>query len=170
MCLCTNLSKIHSAAQSQQLLHALRAYFSPTLCISIVINSRQPYAFSHLSLTTYCILPTQDNTEVFKLMWSVTELHLTLNTVARWSYCKFCDEMYRWTALYVQMTCPCCSDMINKARNVLFLPDCHCQLDIWQPMAKGGPTRWTGACSCPRGKAWRCVAAGPWAPLALVHL
>jgi hypothetical protein len=54
-----NLSKIRSAARSQQPLHVFGAYFAPTLRISLVINSRQPYALSRLSLTTDCNLATQ---------------------------------------------------------------------------------------------------------------
>lgn len=59
LCLCMKLSKIHSAAWSQQLPHVFRGYFAPILRISLVINSRRPYALSHMSLTTDCILATQ---------------------------------------------------------------------------------------------------------------
>lgn len=115
-----NLSKIRSAARSQQLLHVFRAYFAPILCISLVINSRQTYVLSHLSLTD-CILATKGNTEVFKVLRSVTKTYVTTNAVARWSRCKFYGKTCQRTALYVQMTCRCCSDMINKPRNISFL-------------------------------------------------
>lgn len=167
-----NLSKIWFAARSQQLLHVFRAYLAPTLRISLVIISRQPYALSLLSLTTDYILATQ-----IRQHRGLQGVVITNKNVSYYKHRGSAKSpQILWqivpkkTALHVHMTCRSCSDVINKARNIFFLPDCHCRLGIWQPMAKVGPTRWTGACSCPHGKAWRCVAAGPWAPLALVHL
>jgi hypothetical protein len=155
-----NLSKIRSAAQLHQLPHVFWAYFAPILRISLVVNSRRTYALSHPSLTTDCILATQ------------LRQHRVLRGVAtsskNVSYYKrgLVKLLQIWWPKHASEQLCTCKWLVDAAlpwstKQGTFLTRLSLSARHLTTNGRRCPARRTGDYSCPRGKAWRCVAAGP---------